>query len=75
MIVCAAGGAEILDDDGHFKIGSRNRTMLRKLFWKNNVLLSSDETGGSISRTLSLCLADGRAAVRHLNTERTLWPV
>lgn len=75
LVVCAAGGAEILDDDGHFKIGARNRTMLRKLFWKNNVLLASDETGGNISRTLSLCLADGRVAVRHLNTERTLWPV
>lgn len=74
LIVCAAGGAEILDDQGHFKIGSRNRTMLRKLFWKNNVLLSADDTGGSISRTLSLCLADGRATVKHLNTERTLWP-
>jgi chemotaxis protein CheD len=75
MIVCAAGGAEILDDDGHFKIGARNRTILRKIFWKNNVLLSGDDTGGNISRTLSLRLADGQVAVRHLNTERTLWPV
>jgi chemotaxis protein CheD len=74
LVVCAAGGAEILDDDGHFKIGARNRTMLRKLFWKNNVLLSADDTGGNISRTLSLCLTDGRVKVRHLNTERNLWP-
>ena len=75
LVVCAAGGAEILDDDGHFKIGARNRTMLRKLFWKNNILLAADETGGSISRTLSLRLANGSVTVRHLSTERTLWPV
>ena len=75
LVVCAAGGAEILDDDGHFKIGARNRTMLRKLFWKNNILLAADETGGSISRTLSLSLADGCVTVRHLNMERNLWPV
>ncbi len=74
LVVCAAGGAEILDDHGHFKIGARNRTMLRKLFWKNNVLISADDTGGNTSRTLSLRLSDGRVAVRHLNTERTLWP-
>lgn len=73
LVVCAAGGAEILDDGGHFKIGSRNRTILRKLFWKNNVLLSADDTGGNLSRTLSLCLADGRVTVRHVGTERTLW--
>jgi chemotaxis protein CheD len=73
LVVCAAGGAEILDDDGHFKIGERNRTILRKLFWKNNILLAADDTGGNISRTLSLRMSDGGVAVRHLNTERTLW--
>lgn len=75
LVVCAVGGAEILDDDGHFKIGARNRTILRKLFWKNNILLAADETGGSISRTLSLRLSDGNVVVRHLNKERSLWPV
>ncbi|MCA9311725.1 MAG: chemotaxis protein CheD, partial [Phycisphaerales bacterium] len=35
LIVCAAGGAEVMEDAGQFRIGSRNRTILRKLFWKN----------------------------------------
>ena len=73
MIVCAAGGAEILDDDGHFKIGSRNRTVLRKLFWKNDVLMAADETGGSISRTLSVCVNSGEVLVRHRRETRALW--
>ena len=74
LIVVAAGGAEVLADDGHFKVGSRNRTMLRKLFWKNNILLSADDTGGSISRTMILKMSDGEVAVRSKGKERTLWP-
>jgi len=73
LIVIAAGGAEVLADDGHFKVGSRNRTMLRKLFWKNNILLSADETGGSISRTMILKMSDGEVTVRSKGKERTLW--
>jgi chemotaxis protein CheD len=73
LIVCAAGGAEVMGDDGHFKIGSRNRTILRKLFWKNNVLLAADETGGMHSRTLTLRMHDGAVSVRSQGTERVLW--
>lgn len=74
LTVCAAGGAEVLSDDGHFKIGSRNRTLLRKIFWKNNILIAGDETGGSNSRTLSLNMADGTVTVRTQGSERVLWP-
>lgn len=74
LIVCAAGGAEVLTNDGHFKIGSRNRTILRKLFWKNNILLSADETGGSISRTLTMNMSDGSITVRSKGKESVLWP-
>lgn len=75
LLVCAAGGAEILADEGHFKIGSRNRTMLRKLFWKNNVLLAAEDTGGCVSRTLTLRMADGAVIVKSKAEERTIWPV
>lgn len=74
LVVCAAGGAEILADEGHFKIGSRNRTMLRKLFWKNNVLLSAEDTGGTNSRTMTLRLADGQVTIKNKSEERALWP-
>ncbi len=74
LIVCAAGGAEVLADEGHFRIGSRNRTLLRKLLWKHGMLLSADDTGGSHSRTLSLRLADGSIIVRSQGKERALWP-
>ena len=74
LVVCAAGGAEVLTDDRHFKIGARNRTILRKIFWKNNILLSADDTGGSISRTMTIRMADGAVIVRHKGKERVLWP-
>lgn len=74
LIVCAAGGAEILADEGHFKIGTRNRTMLRRLFWKNNVLLAAEDTGGTQSRTMTLRMSDGMVGVKNSREERTLWP-
>jgi chemotaxis protein CheD len=73
LIVCAAGGAEILAEDGHFRIGSRNRTMLRKIFWQNNVLLSADDTGGNHSRTMTLSLKDGTVSIRSQGKEAVLW--
>lgn len=74
LIVCAAGGAEVLADDGHFRIGSRNRTVLRKVLWKLNILLAADDTGGQHSRTLTLRLSDGNISIRSQGKETTLWP-
>lgn len=73
LIVCAAGGAEILNDDAYFKVGHRNRTLLRKIFWKNNILLAAEDTGGMHSRTLSLALDTGVVTIRSQGAERILW--
>jgi chemotaxis protein CheD len=73
LVVCAAGGAAILGEDDHFRIGARNRTMLRKLFWQQNLLLNASDTGGCHSRILSLALADGTVTVRAQGKETTLW--
>jgi chemotaxis protein CheD len=73
-LALGAGGAEVLADDGHFRIGSRNRTVLRKILWKLNILLASDDTGGQHSRTMTLRLSDGNIAIRSQGKETTLWP-
>ncbi|MBX3373823.1 MAG: chemotaxis protein CheD [Phycisphaeraceae bacterium] len=73
LVVCAAGGAELLSDDGQFRIGHRNRTLVRRIFWKNGVLLAAEETGGTISRTLVLSMAGGRVTIRNRSEERVLW--
>jgi chemotaxis protein CheD len=74
LIVCAAGGAEVLADDGHFRIGSRNRTILRKVFWKHSILLASEDTGGQHSRTMTIRLSDGQISIRSQGKETILWP-
>lgn len=57
--VFVVGGAEILDQKGLFNIGKRNYTLLRKLFWKNNVMIDFEDVGGNVNRTLKLEVATG----------------
>ena len=45
-------------------------TILRKLLWKNQLLIAAEDVGGSISRTLTLDGQTGRAVVR---SGRTSW--
>jgi chemotaxis protein CheD len=62
--ILVAGGAQILDESGHFKIGKRNYTALRNIFWRNNVLIDAEDVGGAVSRTLFLEIDTGRAWVK-----------
>lgn len=54
LIVKAAGCSKILDDKGLFNIGERNYTVMRKILWKNNILINSENIGGTASRTITL---------------------
>jgi chemotaxis protein CheD len=57
------GGADAANDS--FQIGKRNVLALRKLLWKNNVLLHAHDVGGvQTSRTLVVDVATGRVTVR-----------
>lgn len=72
MIVKAAGCAQMFDPKGLFNIGSRNFTLLRKLLWKNGILLKAQDVGGSVSRTLSLEISTGRTVVKSQGVEYVL---
>lgn len=72
MVVKIAGGAQLLDEKGVFNIGKRNYLALRKIFWKNNVLISSEDVGGSISRTLKLNIASGEVLLKTRDGEVAL---
>ena len=63
MRVAVTGGAQILDESGYFNIGKRNLAELRKLFWKNGVLIDKEHVGGSVSRTVRLNIFDGSITV------------
>jgi len=70
--VKVAGGAMLLDENGTFNIGKRNYLALRKLLWKNGVLIDAEDVGGSISRTVSVNLATGAVTVKSRNREKPL---
>jgi chemotaxis protein CheD len=64
MIVKVAGGASILDDTNFFRIGQKNVTAMKKLFWKNNVLIEGEDTGSNCNRTFSIHISTGKVFVR-----------
>jgi chemotaxis protein CheD len=54
-----AGGAEILDQKGFFNIGKRNYMALKKMFFRNNVMIDRQNVGGNINRTVRVEIASG----------------
>ncbi len=69
LVIKVAGGASLLDDNGTFNIGKRNYLALRKLFWKNGVMIDAENVGGSLSRTLKLDVATGAVTIKSRNQE------
>lgn len=63
LIVKVAGGGKLWEDNGAFEIGKRNYTVLRKIFWKNSVMIDAEDVGGNKSRTARLYMADGRTTI------------
>lgn len=62
--VYVAGGAEILDQKGFFNIGKRNYMALKKIFFKNNVLIDRENVGGNVNRTVRLDIGTGDIYVK-----------
>lgn len=70
LVVNVAGGAaQKNEDEDQFQIGKRNILTLRKLLWKNGVIIKSEDTGGQVSRTMSLDVKTGSVTVRVNGTE------
>jgi chemotaxis protein CheD len=71
LMVKAAGGAcaNGNGDGDYFQIGKRNFVMLRKLLWKNGILLESHDVGGSASRTMSLEIGSGSVLIKSQGSE------
>jgi chemotaxis protein CheD len=62
--VKVAGGAQIMDEHGVFKIGQRNCVAMRKIFWKAGVIVHAEEIGGTVARTMRLEITSGRIFLR-----------
>ena len=74
LVVKVAGGACTGGSEAgdHFQIGKRNVIILRKLLWKNSVMLEATDVGGSDSRTMSLDIGTGFVTLKLNGTSRTL---
>ena len=69
IVVKAAGCAQLLDPQKLFNIGERNFTVLRKILWKNNLLIKGQNIGGSVSRTVWLDMSTGKTIVKQQGQE------
>jgi chemotaxis protein CheD len=67
ILVAVAGGSAVMEDGerDRFQIGKHNMLMLRRLLWKNDVLLRAHDVGGvRTTRTMRLDVATGVVTVR-----------
>lgn len=73
--VRVAGGAYQGGDENsdRFQIGKRNFIALRKLLWKNGVMIKASDVGGiQRSRTMALAMGTGEVTVKCNGVETTL---
>ena len=60
MDVRVAGGANVqTGGEDRFAIGKRNYLTLRKILWKNGILIKAEDVGGAVPRTMYLEVATG----------------
>lgn len=72
LLVRVAGGASANAEDG-FQIGKRNILALRRILWRNGVLVHGQDVGGvQQSRTMVVEVGTGRVLVRSGTELRTL---
>ena len=72
MVVKAAGCGKPLGNNEMFRIGERNYTILKKLLWKNNVILEAEDVGGTVSRTVHFDIASGNVVISSGGTKKDL---
>jgi len=72
LVVKAAGCGNPMGKNEVFKIGERNYTILKKLLWKNNILLEAEDVGGSVSRTIHFEVSSGQVLLSSNGTKRPL---
>lgn len=64
LTVRLVGGAQVMDENGVFNIGKRNYLAVRKILWKAGVLVSGEDVGGNVSRTVRLEVGSGKFWLR-----------
>ena len=69
LVAKVAGAATMLDSKDLFKIGERNYTVMRKVLWKNNILIASEDIAGTVPRTMFLHMDSGKTIIKSRGQE------
>lgn len=64
IVVKVAGAAQLMDAKGIFNIGKRNHLALRKILWRNNVIIEKEDIGGFEGRTMKLEISTGKVTIK-----------
>lgn len=70
VCVKVAGGANVQSNGSdRFAIGKRNYIMLKKVFWKNGVMIDAEDIGGKKARTMYMEIGSGRVWLANAGAE------
>lgn len=72
LVIAVVGGANINDENGVFEIGKKNFTVLKKILWKNNLLIKAQHVGENFSRTISLSIGSGEVSLKYNGETKNL---
>lgn len=72
MHIKIAGGAAMETGPKGFDIGKRNHLAIRKVLWKNGMLIDSEDIGGKTPRNLRIDIENGVVTVESDNIEKKL---
>lgn len=64
-----AGGASVMDPSNLFDIGKRNILAVKRIMWKSSLGPIAEDTGGVISRTVSMKVFDGETTIHSANKQ------
>ncbi len=64
LVAKVVGAACLVDHKRLFDIGKRNYSVLRKMLWKNDILIAAEAVGGAVSRTVMLKVATGQVTIK-----------
>ncbi|MFP5276115.1 MAG: chemotaxis protein CheD [Acidobacteriota bacterium] len=60
LLIFAAGGVQVVNDNAVFDIGRRNCLALHKQLWRFGLVPHAEETGGALVRTVRMEVGSGR---------------
>jgi len=70
--IWAVGGAHVLNKESCFQIGKRNHLAMRRVLWKSGLFVSSEDVGGTLSRTVRFETASAKLTVYSDGVRREL---